>query len=204
MRKLLFLLPLCLLIREASAQRFEGGVFAGAVASQINGDGLAGFDLPGFQVGVFSALPWREHSRFKLELVFAQKGAQQLPSDTANIQYKARLNYIDLNLLFNYRYKQLSFEIGPVLSFLVNATESDLYGEYEPVISFQTFHLAGQSGINYHFTDQWHVSFRSGVSIFPARKTGGSPTPNRSLLEIGTGQYNLWLAFGVNYRFGRP
>lgn len=183
------------------AQQFQGGVVAGAVASQVNGDGLAGFDQPGFQLGVFASLPHKTSGTWQMELIYISKGARQLPNDSASSLYASRLHYTDLNLLYRYRYKSLGFEIGPVVSFLLRASESDLYGEITPEVEWQRVHLAALAGINYFFSDTWYVSFRSGSSITPARKGPNSPTPNRSLLEFGTGQYNLWMGFGIHYRF---
>lgn len=190
-----------LILTSVKAQQFQGGFFGGAVASQVNGDGLVGFNQPGLQLGAFVALPYKENGTFQMELLYTMKGARQLPEDSGSVLYASRLHYADLNLLYRYRYKSLGFEIGPTLSFLLLASESDLYGDITPDVEWQRLHLAAFAGINYFFSDTWYVSFRSGSSITPARKGPNSPTPNRSLLEFGSGQYNIWMAFGIHYRF---
>ncbi len=188
-------MPVCVL-----AQAFRGGLFAGMSASQINGDELSGYDLPGGQAGFFVFLPSGDRGAWQLELSFIQKGARELPSDTS-IFYRARLNYVTIPLLYRYRLNQLSFEIGPALDINVYAQESDRNGDFESNPPFNRFGLSGIFGVNYHFSEHFWVAFRTNNSILVIRP--GTPLPGfgASPRLGGFGQRNLILTFGLHYAF---
>lgn len=185
------------------SQNFTGGVFAGAVTSQVNGDGLAGFDMAGFQAGAFTTYALTERARVQLGLGFIQKGAREPDSDTSS-NYRLRANYINIPLTLQYRINDLVFEVGPALDILVNAQESDISGlrSLEGEAALRTFVLVGVGGIGYHLSERWFINFRSTISATPAR-AATSPENNPYLLQAGgPGQRNLVLSTGLYYRFG--
>lgn len=170
-------------------------------ASQVNGDELSGYNLPGFQGGFFTMLPLNDKSALQLEISFVQKGARELPSDTS-IFYRTRLNYISVPLLYRLHWgDQLAFEIGPVFDILANAEESDQSGEREINPPYKNFHLAGLFAINYNFNEEFWISFRTVNSITTIREgNAAAPTINSPRLG-GNGQRNLILTFGLYYAF---
>lgn len=168
--------------------------------SQINGDNLSGYDLPGFQGGFFTYVALTDKSDLQLELSFIQKGSREAPSDSS-IFYKARLNYIVIPLIYRYRWNNLGFEIGPALDVNVYAQESDRSGEYDSNPEFKSYGLSAIAGVNYHFSDAFWVAFRTNNSISVIRDgrtpAGIGPRPQLG----GFGQRNLVLTFGLHYSF---
>lgn len=172
---------------KASAQGFKGGLYAGLTASQLNGDGISGYDLPGARVGAFTYRDIDKDSKLQLEIAFLQKGSR----DTT--WYKVRLNYVEVPIVYIYRWKDLSFEIGPAADILVSAKE-DFNGfiNDNPDPPFKTLSLTGVTGISYHFTDNFYINFRSNISITAVRQ----PYHPR-----GYGWRNINLSFALVYDF---
>jgi hypothetical protein len=188
-------------IADAYAQKFEGGAFAGLTTSQVNGDGLGGFDIFGPQLGFFTRFKLSDRSSLQLEIAYKQKGAREPVSDTSNF-YELRIHYVNLPLLFSYRIsQQLSFEIGPALDIYVNSTESDIGGIRNPNQNpFFPVNLVGLSGIIYHLNEHWLVCFRSSFSITPIREGTAGYSP--ALVQIGgVGNRNITLSTALYYSF---
>jgi hypothetical protein len=187
----------------AYSQNFKGGLFAGAVTSQVDGDGLAGFDMAGFQAGAFTRYNLNTSTLLQLELGFVQKGAKEPPSDTSNF-YRMRANYISLPLTLQYRWHNLAFEVGPALDILVTASESDIGGErdLEGTAALRRFSLIGIGGISYYITDKWVVNFRSTISVTPARNASARAGRPFLLQAGGAGQRNVVLSTALYYSFG--
>ena len=203
MQKITFLIGLFFIgVMPAVAQKFEGGLFAGATTTQVNGDGLAGFDMAGFQSGFFTQYRIGSKSLLQLEVAFTQKGAREPESDTSTF-YRLRANYINVPLLISYRVGQLSFEAGPALDILVNAKEEDISGERptDDRYRLNTFSLVGVAGVNYYFSKRFYINFRSTISVTPMRD-GFADVGRPYLLQAGgNGQRNLLLSTALYYSF---
>lgn len=181
-----------------SAQKFQGGFFAGMTTSQINGDGLGGYDLAGVQAGFFTFLELSDKSDLQLELSFIQKGSRQPPSDSSNF-YKSRLNYIVIPILYRLHVGKVAFEAGPSLDINVYAQEEDLFGEFESDPSYSNYSASFIVSVNYNFSDNFWISFRTNNSIMRIREgetTIPFPEPNSPL-----GDRNIVLSFGLHYAF---
>ncbi|HAD96039.1 MAG TPA: hypothetical protein DCG19_01470 [Cryomorphaceae bacterium] len=184
---------------DLSAQRFGGGVFLGMAGSQINGDNLAGYNQYGFNGGFLTNITWGKKSTAQLELAFIQKGAREPNSDTSNF-YRARLNYIEIPLLYIYRWGEFSLEIGPALDILVNSHEETYGVEYESNPPFHRFNLTGIAGVNWHFSERMYINFRTNNSILAIRD-GNAPKTASPYIQFGYGQRNMVLSFALVYTF---
>lgn len=185
------------------AQKIDGGIYAGLVSTQMDGDGLIGFDKWGGQFGAYARLPIGDNSDLKLELAFIQKGSRQVPDSTNGfIQYRVNANYIEIPILYRLRWNYLSFEMGPALDINVSQVEESQYIEVEPYEDFNRFHLCGIFGINYHFSVNLYVNFRTNVSITPARNISGARGPGFFPSIGGGGQRHVVLGTALVYQFG--
>ncbi|MDZ7848812.1 MAG: outer membrane beta-barrel protein [Owenweeksia sp.] len=143
-----------------------------------------------------------ENSLVQLELSFIQKGSRQVPDSTNNyVQYRTRANYIEIPLLYQLRWNDLSFELGPALDINVTQSEESNNQSVEPDPEYLRFHLSGIFGINYHFSRQWHVNFRTNISISPARKIGGALGTANQIRLGGGGWRHVVLSTSLVYRF---
>ena len=55
-------------VQNIDAQSFNGGVLAGAVTSQVNGDGYSGYHQLGWTAGAYVGLPIGENLTLQTEL----------------------------------------------------------------------------------------------------------------------------------------
>lgn len=200
MRQHLFLLSLFVILSgTASAQKFGGGAFAGMSASQIDGDDLGGYNKPGINLGAFTYLPMGAHSRLQMELTFLQKGSREPASDTSFF-YLARLNYIEVPLIYSYRLNDFSFEIGPGLDILASRHIENNGIEEAEDDSFRSFSLTAIAGISWHFSRKMYINFRTNNSITRVRVPDPDLTSHPS--RLGTwGWRNVILSFALYYDF---
>lgn len=199
---LLAIVALVLLAAKSEAQYFGGGAYAGMTASQIDGDNLGGYDLPGVNLGAFTTLSLSEKARLQLELAFIQKGSREPISDTSNF-IKYRLNYFEIPLLFAYRLNDFSFEAGPALDINVYAKEEGAGRTLPNSRTFNRFSLTGILGLTWHFSESWAINFRSNNSLTPISPPNVLPSENSSIYQkiLGNGWRNVVLSFALVYDF---
>ena len=190
----------CLIVFSGFAQKFGGGAYAGLATTQIAGDDLGGYNLSGANIGVFTDYNITNRFKLQLELTFIQKGAKELPSDTSNFN-KIRLNYFEIPVLISYRWKKLSLELGPALDILVSSATESMGAIYQSDPPFYPFNLSGIFGVNWHFTEKTHISFRTNNSITIIRESNVLPGVGPNAIQIGkVGLRNLALSFAIVYR----
>jgi hypothetical protein len=184
------------------AQKFKGGFYLGMTASQVHGDNLGGYDKAGLNAGFYTAINITPNARLALELAFLQKGAKEPPSDTSNF-YKLSLGYFEIPLLFQYRWRDLSFEIGPALDINVYSNEAWDGFERESIPPYNTLSLTGIVGVSWHFTEKVHINFRTNNSLTSIRDGNANPADNPSIQRFGSfGQKNIVLSFALVYNMG--
>lgn len=85
------------------AQIIKGEVFAGAIASQVDGDECYGFKKFGVHAGAGALVPITSFMDVGLEVLFSQKGAHKRDSITYNSTYphayNLTLNYVEVPLM---------------------------------------------------------------------------------------------------------
>lgn len=173
----------------------------GASANQIDGDGMAGFDLPGFQLFAFTSLPSGQKGHWQMELGYITKGSKEPVSDTS-FQYKCILHVIELNILYRYDLGPIEVEVGVGPDFIALAKEETIYGEFEGP-AFNAVAANAIAGIRYNLNNRWALGFRSHYSFTPIR-SGRYLTGRPGLLDLGGGgQRSASLSFGIYYTFNR-
>ncbi|MGM0612893.1 MAG: porin family protein [Bacteroidota bacterium] len=163
------------------AQQFDAGFRAGISASQISGDGLAGYNKPGIYAGIFTSIDINDKSRVTLEMNYVEKGSRKLAKPDKGIynSYKLMLNYAEVPVTYQYFINEnLSFEAGPSFGILLNSTnnEEDENGIIRDTRPFRKYELAINSSINYWFNENWAFSIRHSESIIPVRKHDSGAT----------------------------
>ena len=164
---------LCLIsilnISMLSSQRtFDLDVLAGVTASQISGDGATGFNQFGFQAGVLLNTSLSERSEIASGLLWNQKGARTQPSMQNLVTYHLRANYIEVPVLFRYRYKSYFVEVGPTFNFLARVKERT---SFETITDrpFRLFELAGVGSVGYQINEKLVIAAQFQNSILPVR-----------------------------------
>lgn len=185
------------------SQKLDGGLFAGLSTSQVDGDGLGGYNLAGLNLGFFTQTDIGEKSNLRLELAFLQKGAREGQNDSTgfNTGYKLRLNYIEVPLVYIFNWKDLAFEIGLGVDILVTQNESDNGGPRDSPFNYHRFSMMGLFGVTYNFSESWGINFRSNNSITPISDgTAAGQKPSITALG-GYGMRNDILTFALVYKF---
>jgi hypothetical protein len=185
----------------SQAQRFHGGIMAGGVMSQVQGDSYGGFNKPGFYGGAFVSLDLAKIHSVQMEIDFIQKGSRR-NSDPENGDYDFylfRANYIEIPLLYQVRIlKKFGFEIGPAIDVLVGSYEESEDGEITNLVPMRPVTYSALAGVWYQFIPRMKVDFRFSMSVTSMRD--GETTGYYK--RFGTwGQYDDLLALTLWYRF---
>lgn len=199
LRKGCLIFCFCYCILSLQAQNFKGGLQAGLLATQVDGDDRGSYNKPGLFLGAFTAFPFHnERMSIQLEIDYAQKGSKtkgRLPDGRLN-KSRLALHQIEVPVLYNWKFIP-SFSLTGGLSFnmIVNYKEYDLNGEPYPedvtAYDLNFFELGLLFGLNYHLKEHYGLSFRYGYSITPL-----GPSLYRRI-----GLRNNFLQFHVSYMF---
>ena len=123
MKRIAFFI-LILLPFTGLTQRFNGGVLAGGLVSQIDGDTWVGYHKFGYLGGGFVSLRLSPRSSFQLEMEYIQKGARQNADTVTNTgtTYLTRLHYLEIPLLYQFTFaKRFQAEAGPAADVLLGS-----------------------------------------------------------------------------------
>ncbi len=164
-----------------SAQRFDGGIKAGLVASEVSGDDLAGPNKLGFTAGVFTNRMVSNFSKLQLELSYITKGSRAIPSEKQPRDYKLNLGYVETALFLKHNLKQyssqpyiqkMSAELGLSLGVLVNYLEAQDGFELDLSLDRPFYVYEGNiwAGFNLPINENLNFNLRYSNSITPIRK----------------------------------
>jgi len=188
------------------AQHFEGGIMAGFVASQVDGDSYAGYNKAGLQGGVFVRTNLTKVIGAQLEIHYTGKGARKPVSSDDPEVYKLALHYLDVPVLISFNVKQVAaLELGLVPGYLFAKGGEDSGGKLpdEFLVSFKKFDLATLVGFRFDVFEKLAVSFRYSYSVISIRD-GDSGAAYYSwlgnLFGYSTGDYNNYLSLGIYYK----
>ena len=163
------------------AQSFDGGLIVGAVTSQINGDGYAGYHQIGWTAGAFGRIPTEGPSSWQMELKYSLFGAHSSvdEEDYGKNPMNIRLHYVELPLMYRYNLSALklngkpldfiTFELGLSGDFLIRGTQSADNEENFDNPSWLFFSMTGNVGLQFDFSERLGVHIRSMNSITPCR-----------------------------------
>lgn len=178
---LVFAALLTLAAFRVQAQSFDGGLIAGPLTSQIQGDGYSGYHQVGYTAGVFGRIPSQGPASWQMELKYSLYGAH---SDSKEVAYgmnpmSIRLHYVELPLMFRYDLSGIrvngrpldfvTFEIGLSGDFLIRGTQSADFEDGYDNSSWLFFSVTGNFGVHFDFNEWLGVNVRSMNSITPCR-----------------------------------
>ena len=215
--------------KQSKAQnKFDAGIMAAVVASQVDGDNLGGFHKPGFSAGFWTSrfINEKQNMKFQLEMKFIQKGSQtsslSLRNDSnntnafnsqnaynANLFYQMKLNYVEIPFLLQYHKKGFIYELGSSIGGLVSAKIYDNYGEVpegnadSPQSNpFNRMEWTANIGLGHKLGDRLFTIWRLDTSVLPIRPYQISAN-TYNFYRFQFGQYNRLLEFAFYYTFGK-
>jgi hypothetical protein len=152
-------------------QKIKFGVIAGVNTSDVLGDGLGSFRKIGFTAGFLAFKSISEKSNLEIQLLFFQKGSQQIPRPEEGIYdaYKLQLNYVDLPVFYVFEVSNWEIAIGPSFGWLLRQKEEDFFGLSNTTNPFNNFELAGNAEIRWNPADNFRLSLRYHLAILPSR-----------------------------------
>ncbi|MCQ2321763.1 MAG: PorT family protein [Bacteroidales bacterium] len=196
-------------VQNIDAQSFNGGVLAGAVTSQVNGDGYAGFHQLGWTAGAYVGLPIGENFTLQTELKYSLFGSH---SDVKEEEYglnyyNLRLHYVEMPIMFRYNLGNftvsgnnldfITLEIGPSLDFLMRYRDETAYSPNQNA-PWLFFSITGNLGIHFDLSDRLGLGVRSMNSLTPIRLKGEVP------LYSWNHYYNIALQAVITYNIKAP
>lgn len=209
MKKVFILLSLLLIFYiKGHTQSFDGGLTAGVVTSQINGDGYAGYHQIGWTAGAFGRIPTNGPSSWQMELKYSLFGAHS-SVDEENYGWSPmniRLHYVELPLMYRYNLSAIrlygkpldfiTFELGISGDFLIRGAQSADNEENFDNPSWLFFSMTGNVGMQFDFNEHLGVNIRSMNSLTPCRIRPEAP------LLSWYHYYNIVLQASLVYTFG--
>jgi hypothetical protein len=198
MKRIIFTAVLICFFGSAYSQAFSGGVSAGFVASQLDGDNLGGYHKPGVRAGGWVNTRLGNFVLLQLELEYTQKGSKISEQEYAKTRYyHSRLNYVQLPFLAKIQlYPKIFGEAGVAVGYLESSAEDkDGYGFLEATPPFDEWDFSGILGLSYEFNDTWMGTVRFNYSILPVREH-----PGGQVYWVNRGQYNNAVSFSVFYK----
>jgi hypothetical protein len=183
----------------ASSQRFEAGVVAGAIASQLSGDQAAGYDKPGFEAGGFVSTPVNEKFSAGFQICYIQKGSRKTANpDIGDFTfYRCRLHYIQVPLVLEYHFsRKISFDGFVGIAVLLSQEEEDEYGRIYNRKEFNKWECTGGLSFNYLLFPNFQLLFGMENSVLPVRKNDGT-----EIYRLDRDQFNSLLRFAIRYKF---
>jgi hypothetical protein len=203
MKKFIYFLFFISTFTSATAQehRFSAGIKAGLSSSQISGDELAGFRKTGFTGGLLLRTLFTKNWTTQFEMLFIQKGSKEaarIDSLTGDYNYYLlQLNYLEVPLLVQYRIKNVFFEAGPGIGYLINYKEEDKTGDLTGRRPFHPFEISFDFGFGISIKDHVGIGIRYSNSINSVRDhlSGARRWYN-------PGQQNTVIQLALSYTFG--
>jgi len=225
---LLILILICLPF-AGLAQKFNAGIVAGGLVSQVDGDNWGGYHKFGFLAGgyvslhVFKHNTWRidsltnlndnivydsiriqANSSFQMEIEYIQKGSRKnadLEKDDI-YSYLLRLHYLEIALLYQYNFtKRFSLEAGPAADILLDYyEESDGY-EVDNTVPLRGVTLSGILGVSGYITRHLKANFRFNYSLISIRNATAPYPPGYRKILFEWGQYNNVMSLSLFWDF---
>lgn len=179
---------------------FKLDIHAGLAGTQVQGDGLGGFDKLGVMGGLGVHTAAFDKFDLGLELNIVEKGSVKRANPEAGDleKYKMRLFYVQVPIYARYNVNdKIGVLAGPSLAALISSREEDLNGEIQNNPDFEPFELAAIIGVHYRFTEKFKAEIRLDQSLSAIRKKG----EGRTSRLVGR-QYNTSLGFYLYYSLG--
>lgn len=210
MKKIFILLALTFsFIVTVNSQNFFGGLIAGGITSQVEGDQRGGFNKLGFTAGAFAGLPINKNFSVHLELKYIQKGSRSnnVEAFPDGDPYLLRLDYIDMPIVFTTNFNMiringrglhwLNVELGLSVDVLAKYKEEIMGIENIDYNPWRRVALNVLAGIRINITKDCQIGLRTINSITSIRKnvvTGNVIRFNQ------WGEFNDVLQLAIFYR----
>ncbi len=163
---------LIMLTVSLRGQEFNGGVFGGINASEVDGDPYMGFNKLGLSAGVFVNRYIDYDIYWQAEIKYGTRGVYKGPSDNDPTLYRSSYHYVELPLSVHYLYQdKIMVEVGTSPEVLVHVIFADENGIMDPSVypDNRKLGLSVFAGIGYWLNASTGVGLRYTNSAIPFR-----------------------------------
>jgi hypothetical protein len=185
---------------SSAAQEFRAGIVGGLNGSQLDGDGLAGYNKASLYTGVYVGRALTDKVYWQLELAYSGKGSQRVVNPETLDEgpwLRLSMHYIDIPFTIHYQYTpQWHFHTGLGMNFLVNYRYKDPR-LFDLNTNFRRWESALVLGTSYQITNHVSAVARFSYSILNIDGVG-APIPFFALLQAGA--FNNVLMLGIKYQ----
>jgi hypothetical protein len=206
LKRVIFLFVIIFILnnKTVDAQSFGAGALIGFNASQVSGDNLGGYDKAGVSGGFFVSKKVSEKSELEMRITYSAKGSRDVPNYEKGkySAYYLKLNYVEVPLLYKYKYKMVWLMAGISGGYLMSSSIANESGPF-PVNSienrpFKTYEVCSQLGVALPFAEHWEIELKSADTfpLLPVRSHASGAS-----FRLNFGQLNSVLTLSVKYRF---
>ncbi len=201
MKKIALLILICISL-EGFTQKFNGGITAGGLVSQVDGDTWQGYHKVGYLAGAFVSLRISPRSSFQMEMEYIQKGMRQGADSVTNTgtTYLTRLHYLEIPVFYQFTFaRRFQAEAGLAADILLG-TYDEVNGLEVPYLTvpYEKVNLCGIIGVSGFITNHLKAGFRFNYSLMSTR--AGTVNGERWIL-FESGQYNNVLSLALSWYF---
>lgn len=189
---------------------FNGFISAGAVTSQISGDGFYGFGQYGVKIGLGSSISLRGKSTIVGELGFSQKGARKYQSSSDFTTYQLRLDLVNASIRLEYPLCN-DFFIGSgfLIEIPMNSKEVSQFGPINTDRPFNRILIGYMLAFGKKINQNFSMDLGLENSILPVRKHDQTQVypPNNLILGdwhnniLNKGQFLTAVFLSFHYHF---
>ena len=194
-KKIILLFINILFVLGAYSQGFKGGLHAGLLATQVDGDNHGGYKKMGLFAGAFTHYSFaNERIKLQFELNYAQKGSRN------KLAFSIKLHQVEPTVLFRWNFWDNKLFLATGLSF--NILASGKRFENQELVpegignKFYVFNVGGIAEIGYSFHEHWGGSFRYLYSTPIGRMAGA-----KNGKKVEHYLFNNCLLFRIYYQF---
>ncbi len=173
---------------------FRAGLKLGYSYHTMTGDLTNSRHGQDFLAGFWFQLKMNKKWTAQTELLLIDKGIGGGPGEQSPNQadpHLVNLHYFEIPFLFQYHSKNIYFEFGPAMGYLINYTEH-IYTNVSPDLvdnyPFSRSELSFNVGVGWKLADKWALGLRLSHSLLPVR---------RSVPSVSKASYNRLLALSI-------
>jgi hypothetical protein len=194
----------CLAVLGVAQTKFSGGFKGGLTASQVSGDGLAGFNKAGYCIGPFVKMHLNDRISIAPEILYITKGSRK-PTNPDRGDFTSWgyiFHYVEVPVLVHYDMDRFSVNAGLYASALTKGIEESQAGLQYPVANpeMKKTDFGFAIGSSVFITNKLFFELRYTQSVIPIR---AAPDPQNIVPWYDGGMYNSVLHFMLGMEFGK-
>ncbi|MFK8010165.1 MAG: outer membrane beta-barrel protein [Saprospiraceae bacterium] len=176
-------LTFCVFIfsKNTHAQTFKAGLIGGVNLSQLHGDGLAGFNQIGLNVGGRVAVQTSDRWLWNIDILLSQKGSNKSADDPNSFFDSYRLNYAEVPIMISFldwadetddgEFYKLHFTAGVATGRLVDFKVIDALGtDVTDLQNFNRFSVDLIIGATYFINKHIGINAQYSYALLDVRK----------------------------------